>query len=102
MGGYNTICEILTQQTPSLIIPRETPRKEQIIRAKRLKNKGLLDFIPLKKATPQQLRENIFSLLHDQQQYKERIDSFDLSGLDKMLARLRYFKETDVLKRHPN
>jgi len=24
MGGYNTICEILTQQTPSLIIPRQS------------------------------------------------------------------------------
>ncbi len=70
MGGYNTICEVLTQQTPALIIPRETPRKEQLIRAKRLKNKELLDFIPWTEVTPQLLREKIFSLLHDQEQYK--------------------------------
>jgi len=96
MGGYNTICEVLTQQTPALIIPRETPRKEQLIRAKRLKGKGLLDFIPWTEVTPQLLREKIFSLLNDQQQYKETINSFKLSGLDTIRARLIYFKEKDL------
>jgi predicted glycosyltransferase len=96
MGGYNTICEVLTQQTPALIIPRETPRKEQLIRAKRLKGKGLLDFIPWTEVTPQLLREKIFSLLNDQRQYKETINSFKLSGLDTIRARLTYFKEKDL------
>ena len=62
MGGYNTICEILTQHTPALIIPRETPRKEQLIRARRMKSEGLLDFIPWTEVTPQLLREKIFTL----------------------------------------
>jgi predicted glycosyltransferase len=96
MGGYNTICEILTQQTPALIIPRETPRQEQLIRAKRLKSKGLLDFIPWKEVTPQLLREKMFTLLRDQHQYKETINSFKLSGLDTMRARLTYFKDMDL------
>jgi predicted glycosyltransferase len=99
MGGYNTICEILTQQTPALIIPRETPRKEQLIRAERLKSKGLLDFIPWKEVTPEILREKIYSLLHDRNRYVETINSFRLSGLDTMLARLTYFKEKDALQR---
>ncbi len=92
MGGYNTICEILTQQTPALIIPRETPRKEQLIRAKRLKNQGLLEFIPWTEVTPQLFRDKIFSLLNNHQQYRETINSFELSGLDTMLARLNSFK----------
>jgi predicted glycosyltransferase len=92
MGGYNTICEILTQQTPALIIPRETPRKEQLIRATRLKEKGLLDFIPFKEVTPQLLREKIISLISNRQHYVETIKTFDLSGLDTMLARLTHFK----------
>ena len=96
MGGYNTICEILTQQTPALIIPRETPRKEQLIRAKRLKAKGLLDFIPWTEVTPQLFREKIFTLFNNQQQYIETIRSFKLSGLDTMLARLTHFKEKDA------
>lgn len=96
MGGYNTICEILTQKTPALIIPRETPRKEQLIRARRLKAEGLLDFIPWTEVTPQLLREKIFTLFNNRRQYKETICSFKLSGLDTMLARLTQFKEKDV------
>lgn len=96
MGGYNTICEILTQQTPALIIPRETPRKEQLIRARRLKAKGLLDFIPWTEVTPQLFREKIFTLFKNQNQYTETISSFKLSGLDNMLARLTDFKEKDI------
>jgi predicted glycosyltransferase len=96
MGGYNTICEILTQQTPALIIPRETPRQEQLIRAKRLKSRGLLDFIPWTEVTPQRLRDKIFSLLSDQTYYTETIRNFELSGLDTMLARLTHFKENDA------
>lgn len=93
MGGYNTICEILTQQTPALIIPRETPRKEQLIRARRLKIQGLLDFIPWTEVTPQLLREKIFDLFDKGQDYIDTIDSFKLSGLDTMLDRLTHFKQ---------
>ena len=96
MGGYNTICEILTQKTPALIIPRETPRKEQLIRARRLKTKGLLDFIPWTEVNPQLFREKIFTLFNNQRQYTETICSFKLSGLDTMLARLTHFKKNDV------
>jgi predicted glycosyltransferase len=97
MGGYNTICEILTQHTPALIIPRETPRKEQLIRATRLKEQGLLDFIPWKEVTPLLLREKIFALLRDGHHYEKRINSFALTGLDMMLARLTYFKEKEFV-----
>ncbi len=96
MGGYNTICEILTQGTPALIIPREMPRKEQLIRAERLKSEGLLDYIPCRAVTPQRLRGAIFSLLDDHSRYTARIKSFELSGLDRMLLRLKHFKEVDA------
>ena len=92
MGGYNTICEILTHQTPALIIPRETPRKEQLIRATQLKAEGLLDYIPFGEVTPQLLRERIISLFADRQQYREKMKNFHLSGLDAMQARLAHFK----------
>ena len=96
MGGYNTICEVLTQQTPALIIPRETPRQEQLIRAKRLKSQGLLDFIPWTEVTPQKLREKVFSLIKQQQMYINKMNAFELSGLDIMLARLTSFKNTET------
>jgi predicted glycosyltransferase len=42
MGGYNTFCEILSFDKPSIIVPREFPRKEQAIRAERASELGLV------------------------------------------------------------
>ena len=36
MAGYNSVMEILSAQVPALLVPRETPRLEQRIRAERL------------------------------------------------------------------
>ncbi|KKX25742.1 glycosyltransferase family protein [Rhizobium sp. LC145] len=45
MGGYNTYCEILSFDKPALIIPRTLPRKEQLIRAMRASELGLIDML---------------------------------------------------------
>lgn len=45
MGGYNTVCEILATSTPALIIPREEPRHEQLIRAAALAEVGAVDYM---------------------------------------------------------
>lgn len=42
MGGYNTFCEILSFDKPAVIIPRRYPRREQLIRASRAQELGLL------------------------------------------------------------
>ncbi|MEI4488543.1 glycosyltransferase family protein [Frigidibacter sp. MR17.14] len=42
MGGYNTYCEILSFDRPALIVPRVTPREEQLIRASRAAELGLI------------------------------------------------------------
>ena len=46
MGGYNTFCEILTFDKPALVVPRTVPRKEQLIRATRAQELGLLSMLP--------------------------------------------------------
>lgn len=43
MGGYNTVCEVLTEDVPGLIVPRVRPRQEQLVRADRLSALGLVD-----------------------------------------------------------
>ncbi len=92
MGGYNTVCEILTQKTPALIIPRETPRQEQLIRAECLHKRGLIDYIPWTQVSAQLFREKIMSILSNKETFKENMDAFELSGLDTMQNRLEYFK----------
>ncbi|MBG6217822.1 putative glycosyltransferase [Arthrobacter sp. CAN_A6] len=43
MGGYNSVCEIMSTSTPALIVPRISPRREQLIRAESLARHDLLD-----------------------------------------------------------
>ncbi len=45
MGGYNTFCEILSFDKPSLIVPRTVPRLEQYIRASRAEELGLVSMV---------------------------------------------------------
>ena len=45
MGGYNTFCEILSFDKPSLIVPRTVPRLEQYIRASRAEELGLVTML---------------------------------------------------------
>ena len=45
MGGYNTFCEILSFDKPALIVPRTTPREEQLLRAVRAAELGMIDML---------------------------------------------------------
>lgn len=45
MGGYNTYCEILSFDKPALIVPRTVPREEQLLRAKRAAELGMVDVL---------------------------------------------------------
>lgn len=47
MGGYNTFCEILSFDKPTLLVPRVVPRREQSIRATRAAETGLLKVLPI-------------------------------------------------------
>ena len=92
MGGYNTLCEILSQGTPSLVIPREKPRKEQMIRAQAFKRQNLVDYIPWTEFTPQILQKKILRLLETPEPYLEAISQFRLTGIETMQQRLREFR----------
>lgn len=45
MGGYNTFCEILSFDKRALIVPRTVPRREQLIRASRAEELGLVTML---------------------------------------------------------
>ena len=45
MGGYNTFCEILSFDKRAIIVPRTEPRTEQLIRARRAQELGLLTML---------------------------------------------------------
>lgn len=53
MGGYNTVCEVLSAGKPALVVPRVEPRREQLIRATRLSKLGFLDVLRPEHLSPQ-------------------------------------------------
>ncbi|MGD2099843.1 MAG: glycosyltransferase [Desulfobacterales bacterium] len=92
MGGYNTLCEILNQGTPSLVIPRETPRQEQLIRAEAFKRHNLVDYIPWAELEPAILQNKILSFLENSASYVEAISQFRFTGIETMQQRIHDFR----------
>jgi predicted glycosyltransferase len=92
MGGYNTLCEILGQGTISLVIPRETPRQEQIIRARAFHRQNLVDYISWSDFSADRLGQKLFDLLENPKPYHEAISRFRLTGIETMQQRLREFR----------
>ncbi len=60
MGGYNTYCEILSFDKPALIVPRVAPREEQLLRARRASELGLIDMLlPEQSADPSVMAQTL-------------------------------------------
>jgi predicted glycosyltransferase len=55
MGGYNTVCEVLSARKPALIVPRSKPVLEQTLRAERMARLGWIKCLRLEDATPKAL-----------------------------------------------
>jgi predicted glycosyltransferase len=79
MGGYNTICEVLSFGKRALIVPRTKPRREQILRALRLQKMGLIDVLERESVTPKALLQWLSRDLRPPE-----VKSIDLRGLDRL------------------
>lgn len=65
MGGYNTVCEILSTRRPAIIVPRVQPRQEQLIRATVLSDRGLTGMLHPKDLEPERLLASTKTTLAD-------------------------------------
>ena len=80
MGGYNAICEIMSFRKRALIVPRVHPRREQLIRAQRFQELGMLKLLHPEELEPRAItkfaRDSVgASRLHLR---------VDMGGLDKV------------------
>ena len=87
MGGYNTVSEVLSFEKPALIVPRVRPRTEQLIRAERLKELGVLDLLPPSRVTPDALTEWLGRDL-PRPKVRERIDLGGLARIPGLVEEL--------------
>lgn len=56
MGGANTVAEVLATDTPALIVPRISPRREQLVRAQELHRCAAVDTLHPDELSPQALK----------------------------------------------
>jgi predicted glycosyltransferase len=80
MGGYNTICEILSARKPAVVIPRVSPSHEQLVRAERMTQSGMFTAIHPEQLTPERLIQSVFQQLGNQAQVSTAIDGLNLDG----------------------
>lgn len=59
MGGYNTVCELLTSGRRGVVVPRMKPGHEQLIRAERMARHGLLRMLRPDAASPASLMAEV-------------------------------------------
>ncbi|KSV62859.1 membrane protein [Sinorhizobium sp. GL2] len=82
MGGYNTYCEILSFDKPALIVPRIQPREEQLIRARRAAELGLIEMLlPDEAEDPLRLAAALRALPYREPPSKSSANGLRLEGL---------------------
>jgi predicted glycosyltransferase len=94
MGGYNSLCEILTQGVPAVIVPRVTPRREQLIRAQAFERRGLIHVIHPDELTPGRMLSEVDAALGEERRQDAPLP---LDGLDHTAAAL-----TEALDSRPH
>ena len=82
MGGYNTVCEVISFDKPALLVPRVVPRREQFIRAERLKNLGIVDLLHPQNLSAGSLSEWIDGLPQRRQLSARKL--IDMNGMQRV------------------
>jgi predicted glycosyltransferase len=88
MGGYNSVCEVLSYRKRAIIVPRSTPVREQRIRAEAMAKLGLLAMIPIEELTPELLLEQIRVELERSNVIHSWTARLNFNGLDAICDRL--------------
>ena len=82
MGGYNTFCEILSFDRPTLIIPRVRPREEQLIRAQRAAELGFAEMMYPEQSSDPAALSRVLSVLPSRPRPSQSGHHLNLAGLD--------------------
>lgn len=84
MGGYNTVCELLTLKKRAIVVPRVVPVQEQWIRAERMAKLGLLRALHPEQITPSVLMETVKDELSKINVVPQNLYQVNLNGLSRV------------------
>lgn len=88
MGGYNTVCEIISQKKPFLIIPRTVPREEQLIRAEVLCRRGFCEYLHPDHLSPAAVYRKVVHLLENGMDISQNAVEFPFTALEVIRSRV--------------
>jgi predicted glycosyltransferase len=91
MAGYNTFCEIISFNKPAMLVPRMLPRREQLIRATRAAELGLVDTLLPDEAEDAEIMSARLLMLPDRQRPLEVGAASMLDGLQRIRERVMSF-----------
>lgn len=94
MGGYNTFCEILSFDKPTLLVPRIIPRREQAIRAAKAVEAGLITSLPIDAYPNVQMMVDALGELPERDPPSSAGHPELLSGLETINARTEHILRT--------
>jgi predicted glycosyltransferase len=86
MGGYNTVCELLTLHKRAVVVPRVRPVQEQGIRAERMAAHGLLRMLHPDQMTPCRLWQALLAELQAHSSRAALPQLKTMHGLDLVTA----------------
>ncbi len=96
MGGYNTVCELLTLRKRAIVVPRAQPGIEQTIRAERMAGLGLLRAIDPETLNPAVLMRAIQEELRAHSRGEQRAHLGAMKGLDEVSQALLEWLDLDT------
>ena len=101
MGGYNTFCEALSFDKPTLIVPRTRPRLEQYIRAVESERLGLVSMLSdyREPRTPERMAAALRALSSQSRPSDVTVPGL-LDGLDRVQERLKALVEPSTTFAH--
>ena len=88
MGGYNTICEILSLNKRAIVVPRIQPVQEQWLRAERMAQLGLFKAVHPDYLTPQRLIDAVLEQLSRESNQRRPIFRLNLDALPQISQEL--------------
>ena len=104
MGGYNTICELLTLRKKAVVVPRVRPVEEQKIRAERMASLNVFKTILPDELTPRLLQEAIveqFETAGSGSELRGRVDLSALPRISEILMETRRTAASEGARQEP-
>lgn len=100
MGGYNTVCEILSYSKRAVVVPRNKPVEEQLIRAEKMAQYGLFKTVHPQKLNSKVLIKTVLEQLNSDNSHLPAVANLNLDALpiiEKEIFKLLYSQFSELV-----